>query len=254
MRRARRSGSAAGRRRSARKRRRSRSTSSASAPASRPSSRRSSRTSGCSRRTAAAATKRYPESDADVAATCAQLARYGVAPRHLRTFRTATGREAALLEQLVAPALRGRNPERRAQALRDLQQLAELAQRALVAALLARPARLGAVTRSISMSKVREVQDFPTPGVGFKDITPLLADPAALRQTVGELADWVRTKDAGSRARRRGARLLARLGDRRRGGLSASSLRGGPASCRRRPSARATSSSTARTRSSCIPT
>jgi DNA-binding transcriptional MerR regulator len=71
--------------------------------------------------------KRYPESDADVAATCAQLTRYGVAPRNLRTFRTATGREAALLEQLVAPALRGRNLERRAQALRDLHQLAELA-------------------------------------------------------------------------------------------------------------------------------
>ncbi|HTR33691.1 MAG TPA: MerR family transcriptional regulator [Gaiellaceae bacterium] len=71
--------------------------------------------------------KRYPESDVDVAATCAQLARYGVAPRNLRTFRTATGRQAALLEQLVAPALRGRNQERRAQALRDLQQLAELA-------------------------------------------------------------------------------------------------------------------------------
>ena len=71
--------------------------------------------------------KRYPESDADVAATCAQLTRYGVAPRNLRTFRTAAGREAALLEQLVAPALRGRNAERRAQALRDLQQLAELA-------------------------------------------------------------------------------------------------------------------------------
>jgi DNA-binding transcriptional MerR regulator len=71
--------------------------------------------------------KRYPESDADVAATCAQLTRYGVAPRNLRAFRTAAGREAALLEQLVAPALRGRNPERRSQALRDLHQLAELA-------------------------------------------------------------------------------------------------------------------------------
>jgi DNA-binding transcriptional MerR regulator len=71
--------------------------------------------------------KRYPESDTDIAATCAQLARYGVDPRHLRTFRTATGRQASLLEQLVAPALRGRNAERRAQALRDLQQLAELA-------------------------------------------------------------------------------------------------------------------------------
>ncbi len=73
------------------------------------------------------AEKRYPESDVDVAATCAQLARFGVSPRHLRTFRTAAGREASLLEQLIGPALRARNPERRAQGLRDLQQLADLA-------------------------------------------------------------------------------------------------------------------------------
>jgi adenine phosphoribosyltransferase len=45
-------------------------------------------------------------------------------------------------------------------------------------------------------SKVREVQDFPTPGVGFKDVTPLLADAATLRETVGQLAGWVKAKDA----------------------------------------------------------
>jgi adenine phosphoribosyltransferase len=45
-------------------------------------------------------------------------------------------------------------------------------------------------------SRVREVQDFPTPGVGFKDVTPLLADPEVLRETVGRLADWVKSKDA----------------------------------------------------------
>jgi adenine phosphoribosyltransferase len=45
-------------------------------------------------------------------------------------------------------------------------------------------------------SLVREVQDFPTPGVSFKDVTPLLADAAALRQTVDEMARWVRGKDA----------------------------------------------------------
>jgi adenine phosphoribosyltransferase len=44
-------------------------------------------------------------------------------------------------------------------------------------------------------TKIREVPDFPTPGVGFKDITPLLADPAALKQTVGSLADWVRERE-----------------------------------------------------------
>ena len=39
-------------------------------------------------------------------------------------------------------------------------------------------------------SKIREVPDFPEPGVGFKDIAPLLGDAAALRQAVGELAEW----------------------------------------------------------------
>jgi DNA-binding transcriptional MerR regulator len=84
--------------------------------------------------------KRYPESDADVAAVCAQLTRYGIDARHLRTFRTATDRESALLEQLVAPALRSRNAERRGAGLQDLQSLAELAQE-LTALLLWRDVR-----------------------------------------------------------------------------------------------------------------
>jgi DNA-binding transcriptional MerR regulator len=72
--------------------------------------------------------KRYPETDADIAIVCAQLTRFGVDPRHLRTFRTATDREASLLEQLIAPALRSRNAERRAAGLNDLQALTDLAQ------------------------------------------------------------------------------------------------------------------------------
>ncbi|HEU5216290.1 MAG TPA: MerR family transcriptional regulator [Gaiellaceae bacterium] len=72
------------------------------------------------------AAKQYPESDVDVAVLCAQLSRFGVGPRHLRTIRTATSRQSALLEQLFAPALRSRNTERRGQAVRDLQQLADL--------------------------------------------------------------------------------------------------------------------------------
>ena len=39
-------------------------------------------------------------------------------------------------------------------------------------------------------SRVREVADFPTPGIGFKDITPLLLDPEALRQAVDGLSAW----------------------------------------------------------------
>src|SRR5437588_2200182 len=45
-----------------------------------------------------------------------------------RAFRTAASREAGLLEAVVAPALRARNPERRKTGMEDLQELAELAQ------------------------------------------------------------------------------------------------------------------------------
>ncbi len=38
-------------------------------------------------------------------------------------------------------------------------------------------------------SYIRDVPDFPEPGVGFKDITPLLADPKALAMTIEQLAD-----------------------------------------------------------------
>jgi DNA-binding transcriptional MerR regulator len=69
----------------------------------------------------------YPETDADVAAACAKLHRFGISARHLRAFRTAAERESALLEQLIAPALRGRSADRRAAALDDLQALGEAA-------------------------------------------------------------------------------------------------------------------------------
>jgi adenine phosphoribosyltransferase len=45
-------------------------------------------------------------------------------------------------------------------------------------------------------TRVREVPDFPEPGVGFKDISPLLLDPEALTQAVDELADWTRERKA----------------------------------------------------------
>lgn len=39
-------------------------------------------------------------------------------------------------------------------------------------------------------SLIRDVPDFPRPGIVFKDVMPLLADPAALQQAVDALADW----------------------------------------------------------------
>ncbi|HEY2536702.1 MAG TPA: adenine phosphoribosyltransferase [Solirubrobacteraceae bacterium] len=41
-------------------------------------------------------------------------------------------------------------------------------------------------------SLVREIPDFPREGIGFKDITPLLADPRALKLAVRGLADYAR--------------------------------------------------------------
>ena len=70
----------------------------------------------------------YSETDVEIAAACDTLARFGIAARHLRAFRTAADREAALIEALVAPALRSRNADRRRAGMDDLQQLAETAQ------------------------------------------------------------------------------------------------------------------------------
>jgi DNA-binding transcriptional MerR regulator len=70
----------------------------------------------------------YPERDVGIVAACARLARFGVAPRHLRSFRTGAEREAGLIEQVVAPALRSRNPERRHGGLEDLEALASVSQ------------------------------------------------------------------------------------------------------------------------------
>jgi DNA-binding transcriptional MerR regulator len=78
----------------------------------------------------------YRESDVEIAAACGRLARHGLDARHLRAFRTAAGRQSALLEQLVATGLRSRDLERRRAALDDLETLAaiatELAQQLLV--------------------------------------------------------------------------------------------------------------------------
>ena len=72
--------------------------------------------------------RRYTEADADIALACARLAAYGISARHLRMFRTSADRVAGLLEQLVAPALRSRNLERRQGGLDDLQSLGVHAQ------------------------------------------------------------------------------------------------------------------------------
>jgi DNA-binding transcriptional MerR regulator len=84
--------------------------------------------------------KLYGELDVEIAAACGELARFGLDPRHLRAFRTAADRQAGMLEAIVAPALRARNPEGRRSALENLVALGAHAQE-LMHLLLARAVR-----------------------------------------------------------------------------------------------------------------
>lgn len=42
--------------------------------------------------------------------------------------------------------------------------------------------------------RVRDVPDFPREGIVFKDLMPLVADPAYLRETIDRLAEWARPR------------------------------------------------------------
>jgi adenine phosphoribosyltransferase len=42
---------------------------------------------------------------------------------------------------------------------------------------------------------IRDIPDFPKPGIVFKDITPLLLDPAGLDRAVSLLAEWARPRE-----------------------------------------------------------
>jgi hypothetical protein len=70
------------------------------------------------------------DGDALVVATCAaEMARYGIEPRHLRAYRTAADREIGLFEQVVTPLMRQRNPEARGRAEEAVRELAAISVR-----------------------------------------------------------------------------------------------------------------------------
>jgi DNA-binding transcriptional MerR regulator len=69
-------------------------------------------------------TRYYDETEREIVRAVRELARYGVGGRNLRVFRSSVDRESNLLQQILAPALRSRNPERRKEALEALENLA----------------------------------------------------------------------------------------------------------------------------------
>ena len=66
----------------------------------------------------------YDETDREIVRAANELSRVGVGARNLRVFRSSADREANLLEALLGPSLRSRNPERRKEALDSLESLA----------------------------------------------------------------------------------------------------------------------------------
>ncbi|GAA2605257.1 transcriptional regulator FtsR [Streptomyces tubercidicus] len=64
-----------------------------------------------------------------VAKLVADLGRFGLEPRHLRAVKAAAEREAGLVEQVVAPLRRHRNPQTRAHAEATARELATLSVR-----------------------------------------------------------------------------------------------------------------------------
>jgi len=71
-------------------------------------------------------TRYFDETEREIIRAVSELARYGVAGRNLRVFRSSADREAQLLQSILAPALRSRNPERRKEAIEALENLASV--------------------------------------------------------------------------------------------------------------------------------
>ena len=69
----------------------------------------------------------YDETEREIVRAVTELTRYGVGGRNLRVFKTSADRESALLQQILAPSLRSRNPERRREAIETLENLAAVA-------------------------------------------------------------------------------------------------------------------------------
>ncbi|HEY1523864.1 MAG TPA: MerR family transcriptional regulator [Solirubrobacteraceae bacterium] len=66
----------------------------------------------------------FEETEREIVRAVSELARYGVGGRNLRVFRSSADREAQLLQSILAPALRSRNPDRRKEAIEALENLA----------------------------------------------------------------------------------------------------------------------------------
>jgi hypothetical protein len=64
-----------------------------------------------------------------IATTARELAEFGLEPRHLRAFKTSADREVGLVEQVVAPQMRGKDAVARGRAEETVSEIAALSVR-----------------------------------------------------------------------------------------------------------------------------
>ena len=154
---------------------------SASAPASTAGSRASSRSTGCSRRAstaASAATARAtPRSRRSAAGSPASASRRGTCARSARPSTARRGCSRPRSRPRSARGTRSGGSRGRATCRRSASSRRSCRSACSGAASAAWSRKLPRVELK---EKIREVPDWPQPGVGFKDVTPLLADPEAL--------------------------------------------------------------------------
>jgi DNA-binding transcriptional MerR regulator len=79
--------------------------------------------------TARTGTGHYDTDALVIATTARELAEFGLEPRHLRAFKTAADREVGLVEQVVAPQMRGRDAAARGRAEEMVSEIAALSVR-----------------------------------------------------------------------------------------------------------------------------
>jgi hypothetical protein len=70
----------------------------------------------------------FDEEALTVASLAAQFRKFGIEARHLRLYRIAVDREVGLIEQVIIPLLRQRNPEARQRATASADELGALGQ------------------------------------------------------------------------------------------------------------------------------
>jgi DNA-binding transcriptional MerR regulator len=68
----------------------------------------------------------FDKEDVKILRITREFSRYGLEPRHMRMYENLTDREALTFEQIIAPALKSKDPEAKRKALDNLMQLVNL--------------------------------------------------------------------------------------------------------------------------------